>query len=74
MTLQLWQHRNGARYIVLLHDGVVMFADGPLSADEIAAAQADENTIQWSTRTADLVEARRNEYTQVWPVTAEATR
>jgi hypothetical protein len=67
-TPQLWQHRDtGARYLVMLHEGVVVQADGPLDSDELAAVQQDENKIHWSHGIGQIIEQRRNEYVRVFP-------
>ena len=67
MTLALYLHNNGDRYVVLLLDGVVSQAAGPLSVAQLQAAQRDEWSIPWQPGLATWVEARRGEFVQVWP-------
>lgn len=67
MNLQLWQHvPSDARYIVLLADGVVIHAAGPLDGADLHAAQYNEWGIPWQQGLGAWVEARRGEFVQVW--------
>mgnify|MGYP000849606793 CR=1 FL=1 len=69
MTLALLLHTpTGARYIVLIADGAVQQAAGPLDNAQMGAAQANEWSIPWMPGLAAWVEARRGEFVQVWPV------
>lgn len=68
MTLALFQHTpTSERYIVLLLDGVVSQAAGPLSVAELQAIQRDEWSIPWMPGLAQWVEQRRGEFTQIHP-------
>lgn len=67
MNLQLWQHTNGKRYVVLLLDDVVVQAAGPLDAAQLQAAQRDEWSIPWMPGLAAWVEQRRGEFTDLHP-------
>ncbi len=69
MLLALFRHRpSDARYIVILADGIVQQAAGPLTAAQLVQAQANEWSIPWQTGLAAWVEARRGEFEQVWPI------
>ena len=68
MTLALLYHRpTAARYIVLIMDGAVQQAAGPLDSAQLAAAQANEWSIPWMPGLAAWVEARRGEFTELHP-------
>ncbi len=67
MNLALWQHKTGDRYIVLVVDGVVAQAAGPLTAAQSQQAQADEWSIPWMPGVAQWVEARRGEFVELHP-------
>ena len=68
MTLALFLHRpTQARYIVLLADGAVLHAAGPLSSDDLHAAQIDEWGIPWMPGLAAWIEARRGEFVELHP-------
>ena len=68
MQLALLLHRpTQVRYIVLLVDGSVQQAAGPLDGAQLAQAQANEWSIPWTPGLAAWVEARRGEFEQVFP-------
>ena len=68
MTLALLLHRpTNARYIVLILDGIVQQAAGPLDGAQMAAIQRDEWKVPWMPGLAAWVEARRGEFEQVFP-------
>lgn len=66
MQLQLWQHTNGDRYVVLLRDGVVEQAAGSLSDEQLRAAQMDEWTLRLRRDVGAWVQAHRGEFERVW--------
>ena len=69
MQLALFLHTHtNARYIVLLVDGMVQHAAGPLDGAQLAQAQANEWSIPWTPGLAAWIEQRRGEFVQVWPV------
>ena len=69
MTLALFLHTpTGSRYVVLLVDGIVQQAAGPLDAAQLAAIQRDEWAIPWMPGLARWVEARRGEFKQIFPI------
>jgi hypothetical protein len=66
IALQLWQHKpTGARFIVRLMHGIVVAAAGPLTDEELRAAQGDWR-IDW-TADAAAIEQHRQEYVRVFP-------
>ena len=68
MQLALLLHRpTQVRYIVLLVDGSVQQAAGPLDGAQLAQAQANEWSIPWMPGLAAWVEARRGEFTELHP-------
>lgn len=67
MTLALFLHTSGARYVVLLHDGVVQQAAGPLDNAQMKAIQRNEWQTPWQPGLAQWVEARRGEFVQIHP-------
>jgi hypothetical protein len=68
MELALWLHTpTNARYIVLLTDGIVQQAAGPLDGAQLAAAQADEWSVPWVPGLAAWVEQRRGEFVELHP-------
>ena len=68
MNLALWLHNTtGDRYVVLLVDGAVQQAAGPLDAAQMAAIQRDEWAVPWMPGLAAWIEARRGEFEQVYP-------
>ena len=67
MQLALFLHTTGDRYVVLLVDGIVQQAAGPLDAAQMAAIQRDEWSIPWQPGLAAWVEARRGEFVQIHP-------
>lgn len=72
MNLALWQHvPTQGRFIVLVVDGVVQQAAGPLSPAQLQQAQADEWRIPWVPGVAQWVQARRGEFVELHPKTGE---
>jgi hypothetical protein len=71
MHLALFLHAaTGDRYIVLVADGIVQQAAGPLTVAQLQEIQRDEWAIPWTPEARALgqwVEARRGEFEQVWP-------
>ena len=68
MQLALFLHKvSGARYVVLLVDGSVQQAAGPLDNAQMAAIQRDEWSTPWQPGLAAWIEQRRGEFTQIWP-------
>lgn len=73
MTLALWQHvPTRHRYIVLVIDNIVQQAAGPLSAAQLAAAQADEWRIPWMPGVAGWAEKHRGEFMELHPRGAQS--
>ena len=68
MTLALFLHTaTSARYIVLLVDGIVQQAAGPLDAAQLKAIQRDEWSTPWVPGLGAWVEQRRGEFTELHP-------
>jgi hypothetical protein len=68
MLLALYLHAPTLdRYVVLLVDGIVQQAAGPLTVAQLQAIQRDEWAIPWEPNLGAWVEERRGEFTQVWP-------
>jgi hypothetical protein len=71
MHLALFLHSpTQDRYIVLVADGTVQQAAGPLTTAQLQEIQRDEWAIPWTPEARALgqwVEARRGEFVQVWP-------